>query len=43
MVAEILHKNLTEKVYEKIKDEILSSSLKPGERLVYENLIYLNI
>lgn len=38
MVAEILHKSLTEKVYEKIKDEILSGSLKPGERLVYENL-----
>ena len=38
MVAEILHKSLTEKVYEKIKDEILSGSLKPGERLIYENL-----
>ena len=34
----ILHKSLTEKVYEKIKNEILSGSLKPGERLVYENL-----
>jgi len=38
MVVEILHKSLTEKVYEKIKDEILSGSLKLGERLVYENL-----
>lgn len=38
MVAEILHKSLTIKVYEKIKDEILSGSLKLGERLVYENL-----
>lgn len=38
MVAEIFHKSLTEKVYEKIKDEILSGSLKLGERLVYENL-----
>jgi len=38
MVVEILHKSLTEKVYEKIKDEILSGSLKPRERLVYENL-----
>lgn len=34
----ILHKSLTEKVYEKIKNEILSGSLKSGERLVYENL-----
>ena len=38
MVAVILHKSLTEKVYEKIKNEILSGSLKLGERLVYENL-----
>ena len=38
MVVEILHKSLTEKVYEKIKDEILSGSLKLGGRLVYENL-----
>jgi len=38
MGVEILHKSLTEKVYEKIKDEILSGSLKLGERLVYENL-----
>ena len=38
MAEEILHKSLTEKVYEKIKDEIMSSSLKRGERLVYENL-----
>ena len=38
MVSGILHKNLTEKVYDKIKEEILSGSLKPGERLVYENL-----
>jgi len=38
MVAEILHKSLTEKVYEKIKDEILSGSLKLGERLVYDHL-----
>ena len=38
MDVEILHKSLTEKVYEKFKDKILSGSLKPGERLVYENL-----
>lgn len=38
MVVEILHKSLTVKVYEKIKGEILSGSLKPGERLVYENM-----
>ena len=38
MIVEILHKSLTVKVYEKIKDEILSGSLKPGERLVYETL-----
>ena len=38
MAVEILHKSLTEKVYEKFKDEILSGSLKGGERLVYENL-----
>ena len=38
MVVEILHKSLTEKVYEKTKDGILSGSLKLGERLVYENL-----
>ena len=38
MDVEILHKSLTEKVYEKFKDKRLSGSLKPGERLVYENL-----
>jgi len=38
MVVAILHKSLAEKVYEKIKDEILSGSLKLGERLVYGNL-----
>ena len=38
MAKIILHKSLAEKVYEKIKNEILSGSLKLGERLVYENL-----
>lgn len=38
MAVEILHKSLTEKVYEKFKDKVLSGSLKLGERLVYENL-----
>ncbi len=38
MSVEILHKSLTEKVYEKFKGKVLSGSLKLGERLVYENL-----
>ena len=31
-------KSLTEKVYKKIRDEIITSSLKPGERLIEKKL-----